>query len=71
MGGACSAYGGQQSGLQGFMGKYEGKRPLGRRRLRWEDNIKMDLKDVGCGVMDWIQLAQNRTFGFHRMWGIS
>ena len=42
------------------MRKPEGKRPLGRHRRRWEDNIKMDLQDVGCGVMDWIELAQER-----------
>jgi len=43
-----------------LVGKLEGKRPLGRRRRRWEDNIKMDLQEVGCGGMDWIELAQNR-----------
>ena len=43
-----------------LVGKPEGKRPLGRLRRRWEDNIKMDLQDVGCGVMDWIELAQDR-----------
>jgi hypothetical protein len=37
----------------------EGKRPLGRPRRRLEDNIKMDLQEVGCGVMDWIELAQD------------
>jgi hypothetical protein len=37
----------------------EGKRPLGRPRRRWEDNIKRDLQEVGCGVMDWIQLPQD------------
>jgi hypothetical protein len=37
----------------------EGKRPLGRRRHRWEDNIKMDLKEVGCGGMDWIELDED------------
>ena len=42
------------------MGKPEGKRQLGRPRLRWEDNIKMDLQEVGCGGMDWIELAQDR-----------
>jgi len=42
------------------VGKPEGKRPLGRPRLRWEDNIKMDLQEVGCGGMDWIELAQDR-----------
>jgi len=43
-----------------LMGKPEGKRPLGRPRRRWEDNIKMDLQEVGCGGMDWIELAQDR-----------
>jgi len=42
------------------MGKLEGKRPLGRPRHRWEDSIKMDLQEVGCGGMDWIELAQDR-----------
>jgi hypothetical protein len=41
-------------------GKPEGKRPLGRPKRRWEDNIKMDLQAVGCGGMDWIDLAQAR-----------
>jgi len=40
--------------------KPEGKRPLGRIRHRWEDNIKMDLQEQGCGGMDWIELAQDR-----------
>ena len=40
--------------------KPEGKRPLGGPRRRWEDNIKMDLQELGCGGMDWIELAQNR-----------
>ena len=38
----------------------EGKRPLGRPRRRWVDNIRMDLQEVGCGYMDWIGLAQDR-----------
>jgi hypothetical protein len=41
-----------------LVGKPEGKRPLGRPRRRWEDNIKMDLQEVGCGSMVWIELAQ-------------
>jgi len=41
-------------------GKTEGKRPLGRPRHRWENNIKMDLQEVGCGYMDWTKLAQDR-----------
>jgi hypothetical protein len=42
------------------MGKPEEKRPLRRPRLRWEDNIKMGLQEVGCGSMDWIDPAQDR-----------
>jgi len=45
----------------GFLvGKSEGKRPVRRPRHRWEDSIKMDLQEVGCGGMDWIDLAQDR-----------
>jgi len=43
-----------------LVGKPEGKRPLGRPRPRWVDNIWMDLRKVGCGYMDWIRLAQDR-----------
>jgi len=43
-----------------FMGMPEGKRLLGRPRYRWEDNIKTDFQEVGCGGMDWIELAQDR-----------
>ena len=50
-------YGGEERCIQGMVGKPEGKRPLGRQRYRWEDNIKMDFQDVGCGVMDLFQLA--------------
>ena len=42
------------------VGKPEGKRPLGRPRRRWVDNIRMDLQEVGCGCVDWIGLAQDR-----------
>jgi hypothetical protein len=42
------------------VGKLEEKRPLGRQTLRWEDNIKMDLQEVEIGVMDWIELAQDK-----------
>jgi hypothetical protein len=41
------------------MGKPAGKRTTGRHRRRWEDNIKIDLQEVGCGDMDWIELAQD------------
>jgi len=43
-----------------LVGKPEGKRPLGRPRRRWVDNIRMDLQEVGCGFIDWIGLAQDR-----------
>ena len=60
------------------MGKPDGKRTLGRPRRRWEDNIKMDLQDVGYGGTDWIELAQDRRvlvnaatdLRFHNMRGI-
>jgi hypothetical protein len=42
------------------VGQREGKRPMGRPRRRWEDNIRMDLQEVGCGGLDWIGLAQDR-----------
>jgi len=43
-----------------LLGKPEGQRPRGRPRLRWEDNVKMNLKEVGCWDVDWIELAQDR-----------
>jgi hypothetical protein len=43
-----------------LVGKPEGKRPLGRPRRRWVDNIRMDLQEVGCRHVDWIGLAQDR-----------
>jgi len=60
MGGVCSAYVVGERIVQGFGGKPGGKRPLGRPRRRWEDNIKMDLQEVKCGDMDWIEPAQER-----------
>jgi len=51
---------GERSGLyRVLVGKPVGKRPIGRPRLSWEDNIKRDLQEVGCGGMDWIELAQD------------
>jgi len=63
MGGACSVY-----GVTGEVctGKPEGKRPFGKPRCRWEDNINMDLQEVGCGGMDWIELVQDRD----RWWAL-
>ena len=49
-----------------LVGKPEGKRPLGIPRRRWEDNIKMDVREVGCGGMDWIDLAQDKD----RWWAL-
>jgi hypothetical protein len=43
-----------------FMGIPEGKRPLGRPRRRWEDGITMDLKEIDCGSVDWVQLTRDR-----------
>jgi hypothetical protein len=43
-----------------LVAKPEGRRPLGRPRRRWEDNIKMDLREVGCGGADWVDLTQDR-----------
>jgi hypothetical protein len=46
--------------FRSLVGKPEGKRPRGRPRRRWEANIRMDLQEVGCGGIDWIELTQNR-----------
>jgi hypothetical protein len=60
MGWACGAYGEGRGVHRVLVGKPEGRRALGRPRCRWEDNIKRDLQEVGCGGMDWIELAQDR-----------
>ena len=58
---------GEKRGIYGVLvGKPEGKRPLGRCRHRWEDNIKLDLQEVGCEGMDWIELAEGRD----RWWAL-
>jgi len=53
-------YGEGRGVFRALVGKPEGKTPLGRPRRTWEDNIKMDLQEVGCVGMDWIELAQDR-----------
>ena len=54
-------YGGEERHIyRVLVGKPERRRPLGRSRYRWEDNVKMDFQEVGCGGMDWIELAQVR-----------
>ena len=61
MGRACSIYMEEGRGVyRVLVGKPEGKRQLGRPRLSWEDNNKKVLQEVGCGGMDWIELAQDR-----------
>jgi hypothetical protein len=60
MGGAFSMQGESGCVCRVLVGKPDGKRPLGRLRHRWEDNIKMNLQEVGCGGMYWIELAQDR-----------
>jgi hypothetical protein len=47
---------------RGLVGKPEVKRPLERPKLRWEDDIRMDIREVACEVMDWIELAQDRDW---------
>jgi hypothetical protein len=56
VGGTCGTHGGGERCLQG-----EGKRPLGRPRRRWEDNIKLDLREIGIDGANWIRLAQDRV----------
>ena len=60
MGGTCSAYGEKRGVYRVSAGKPEGNRPFVRPRYRWEGNIKMDLQEVGCGGMDWFEMAQDR-----------
>jgi hypothetical protein len=50
----------RRGAYRALVGKPEGRRPLGRPRRRWEDIIKMDMREVGCGGMDWINVAQDR-----------
>jgi len=60
MGGTCSAYGERRGVYRVLVRKSEGRRPLGRLRPRWEDNIKMELQEVECGDVGSIDLAQDR-----------
>jgi len=58
--GHVACMGDRRGAYRVLMGRPEGKRPLGRPRIRWEDNIKMDFQKVGWGGMDWIDVAQDR-----------
>ena len=60
MGGACSTYGERRVVYRVLVGKPEGKRPLGVPRSRWEDNTKMNLQEVVCGGMGWLDQVQDR-----------
>ena len=60
MGRTCGAHGGEEGHIRVLVGKPEGKKPLGRPRRRWEDNIKTGLQEVGCGGMDLFDLAEDR-----------
>jgi hypothetical protein len=60
MGRACGTNGEKRSAYRILVEKPEGKRPLGRPRSRWEDNIRLDLREIEWGGMDWINLAQDR-----------
>jgi len=66
MGGAWRTYGGEERGIAKFYREIEGKRPLGRPRHRWEDNIKIYLQAWGGGSMDGIDLAQEKD----RWWAL-
>ena len=57
MGTACSTYGQSRNAYRILVGIPEGKRPLGSPRCRWDDNIKMDLREMGCDTGDFIDLA--------------
>ena len=59
MSGACSTYRERRGVYRVLVGKPEGNRPLGRSRSRWEDNIKIDLQEVGCRGIDWIAQAKD------------
>jgi hypothetical protein len=61
MGRACSTNGEKRNACRISVGKPEGKSPLGRPRRRWEDNIRMDLREIGWNSMDWMDLAQDRV----------
>ena len=66
MGRVCSTYGGDERRIEVLVRKSDGKGPYGRPRRRWEDDTEMNLQEVGCEGMDWIELAQDRN----RWWAL-
>jgi hypothetical protein len=60
VGGACGTHERTEKCTSFLVGKPEGKRPLGRPRRRWEDGVRLDLREIGLGGVDWIRLAQDR-----------
>ena len=60
MGEACGTYGGKERGVQVSGGETWGKETIGEAHRRWDDNIKIDLQEVGGGCEDWMELAQDR-----------
>ena len=66
MGWAYSTYGARRGVYRVLVGKPEGKRPLGRPRHRWKDNIKMALQEIGCEALDWIDVSQEKD----RWWAL-
>jgi hypothetical protein len=61
VGGTCGTHGEGRGVYRVLVGRPEGKRPLGRPRRRWEDDIKMDLREIGIDEANWIRLAQDRV----------
>ena len=61
MGRVCSTYGERRDVYRVLVGTTDGKRPLGRPRHRWEDNMKMDVQEVECECMDWIDVVEDRN----------
>jgi hypothetical protein len=59
MGGTCNIHGGDEKVIQNLSCKSEGKKPFGTPRLEWEDNIKIDLKVIGCEDVDWIHVVHD------------
>jgi hypothetical protein len=60
MGMICSTHGAKRKAYRILVGKPEGQRSLGRPKRRWEDNIKINLREIGWGCMDWIDMAQDK-----------